>query len=74
MREIKKVINNLTPAHLKLTLHNLRVENKNLRNQIRQLPKEIEKLAVIVNEDLHEDFTTIFKEYLDNVPPFLKMF
>ena len=71
--KLKAPLTKTNPHRLKLTVQNLRQENRELQMKIEQY---ISKSSVPLSEDIHSDFLNIFTSNLNknNVPPFMKLF
>lgn len=70
-------IKNTAPERIKLTLQNIRSENKALKSDMEQIKQELASKSVdIKDESLHNDFVSIMSN-ADNsskMPPFMKFF
>ena len=71
--KLKAPLTKTNPHRLKLTVQNLRQENRDLQMKIEQY---ISKSSVPLSEDIYSDFLNIFTSNLkkNNVPPFMKLF
>ena len=73
--KLKAPISKTDPAKIKLTLQNIRAENKTLKNEVTQLQGEIDKSAMVVESELGEDLRTIISNTDQNkLSPFMKFF
>ena len=68
-------ISHTSSQRIKLTLQNIRLENKSLKNEIDEMKKTIASNNVPVNEELNNDMVSIFSNAdQDQMPPFMKFF
>jgi hypothetical protein len=64
---IKAPVKYTAPERLLLTLQNQRSENRYLKKQISELRQAIEKNAVSVGENIHQDLQKIINSFSENV-------
>ena len=73
--KLKAPISRTDPVKIKLTLQNIRAENKTLKNEVKQLQTEIDKSAIAVESELGEDLQTIISDTDQNkLSPFMRFF
>ena len=72
--KLRAPISKTNPERVKLTLQNYRLENNQLKLQIKQLQEEIETKCVEIDNTLESDLTTIINSTDGNIPPFMKLF
>lgn len=73
--KLKAPIMLTSPERVKLTIQGLRMENKQLQEELVKLRAEIHHNSVSVNETLGDDLVKIMSGAdKSNVPPFMKMF
>ena len=69
-------IKNTAPERIKLTMQNIRLENKMLKSEIEQMKHEIEHNSIDIKDNsLHKDFVSIISNAdSSKMPPFMKFF
>ena len=73
--KVKSPISLTSPARIKLTLQNYRLENKELKSEIEQMQKEIQNQSLPVNNNLEKDLISIMlNANSKDIPPFMKIF
>ena len=73
--KLKAPISFTSPERVKLTLQNYRLENKQLKDEIVIMQKEISQNSVNVDNNLGDDFISIMSGAdKSKIPPFMKLF
>lgn len=73
--KINAPISQTSSSRLKVTIQQCRIENKQLKQELEKLQREISEYSVPVQKDLGDDLITIMKDTDNNrVTPFMKMF
>ena len=71
----KAPVSKTDPAKIKLTLQNIRAENKTLKTQVDKLQAEIQKSAVEIKPELEDDLKTVMSAAPQSqISPFMKLF
>ena len=75
--KLHALIKNTAPERIKLTMQNIRLENKMLKSEIEQMKHEIEHSSIDIKDNsLHKDFVSIISntDSSSKMPPFMIFF
>ena len=72
--EDKAPLSQTSTERIRITLHNFRLENNQLNEQVLKLQEEIKSSAVEVGSELSKDFISIISNSNNPMPEFMKLF
>ena len=72
--EDKAPLSQTSTERIRLKLHNFRLENKELKEQLLKLHEEIKSSAVEVGSELSKDFISVISNSNKPMPEFMKLF
>ena len=72
--EDKASLSQTSTERIRITLHNFRLENKQLKEQVLKLQEEIKSSAVEVGSELSKDFISVISNSNKPMPEFMKLF